>query len=214
MFIIDFDDTLFDTHQFKITMNAALASCGVKADDADWSYQSARNLPDGQFAYSHQRRADFLGTRGYDTSVIASVLKNTTTAESLQSYVLPGAPEFLQHLKALGQPLILLSLGDPNFQELKVHGTSLAVYFDRLFMVPEKKEQVIAELLAHHSPTEYWLINDKVDETAVIIQAFPTMRVVLKRSSRIRREDYETSGWPHFESLLEIQNYILEKYGK
>lgn len=214
MFIIDFDDTLFDTHQFKITMNSALASCGVNADDADWSYKAARNLPDGQYAYSHTRRAEFLATRGYDASAIVNALENITSPESLQAHLLPGAREFLEVIKAVGQPMILLSLGDPNFQELKVHGTGVEKYFDRLFMVPEKKEEVIAELLTHHSPTEYWLINDKVDETKSIAQHFPKIRVALKRSSRISLADYEESGWPHFETLAEIQNYILEKYGK
>ena len=110
--------------------------------------------------------------------------------------------------------MILLSLGDPNFQELKVRGTGVENYFDRMFMVQEKKEEVIAELLAHHSPTEYWLINDKVDETKKIVQSFPEIRVALKRSSRIALADYEESGCQHFETLTEIQTYILEKYGK
>ncbi len=214
MFIIDFDDTLFDTQQFKINMNSALAACGVNADDVDWSYKSARNLPDGQFAYSHVRRAEFLATRGYDAGAIVNALENITSVESLRVLLLPGVREFLETIKALGQPMILLSLGDPNFQELKVQGTEIAKYFDRLFMVPEKKEEVIAELLTHHSPAEYWLVNDKVDETHTIVKAFPDIRVALKRSSRIALADYKESGYQHFETLAEIQNYILEKYGK
>lgn len=214
MFIIDFDDTLFDTQQFKITMNSALASCSVNVDDAEWSYKAARNLPDGQFAYSHARRAEFLATRGYDAGAIVIALENITSPESLQAHVLPGAREFLEAIKTLHQPLILLSVGDPNFQELKVRGTGVEKYFDRLFMVSEKKEAVIAELIAAHSPVEYWLVNDKVDESLHIKNKLPNLKIVLKQSPRIARAEYENSGVPYFETLAEIQNYILEKYGK
>ncbi len=214
MFVIDFDDTLFDTQKFKDSLNKTLIDCGVSLVDADWSYQLARNLPDGQFAYSHVRRAEFLATRGYDQNLIVTALEKVMANESLLLHLLPGVHEFLQTLKDLGKQLILLSLGDPNFQELKVQGTGIAYYFDRLFMVPDKKEAVIAELLAHHSPTEYWLVNDKVNETLNIKKSFPDIRVVLKHSPQIALAEYEKSGESHFETLAEIQTYILETYGK
>lgn len=214
MFIIDFDDTLFDTHQFKLVMNSALVACGVTADDIDWSYQMARNLPDGQFVYSHVRRAELLASRGYDVNVIATALAKITAPESLATLVLPGVREFLEKIKLLGQPLILLSLGDPDFQELKVRGSGIEKYFDRLFMVQDKKEAVIAELVNNHSPAEYWLINDKVDESLAIKKSFPKIRTVLRQSPRIVQVEYEKSGLPYFEQISEIQTYILEQYGK
>ncbi len=214
MFIIDFDDTLFDTQRFKVNMHKPLLDCGVTNEDVEWSYQVARKLPDGQFAYSHARCAELLAARGYDGQKIVTELERVTTPEALQNLLLPGAIQFLETVKNFGDPLILLSAGDPIFQELKVRGSGIARFFDRLFMVSEKKEEVIAELLAHHSPTKYWLVNDKVDETHAIVKAFPDIRVVLKRSSRISLADYEESGYQHFETLAEIQNFILEKYGK
>lgn len=214
MFIIDFDDTLFDTHQFKLNMNLALSACGVSPEDIDWSYQTARNLPDGQFVYSHTRRAELLATRGYDANVIQTALAKITEPESLSTLLFPGAREFLGAVKVLSQPLILLSLGDPNFQELKVHGSGIHDYFDRMFMVQEKKEAVVAELLTHHSPAEYWLVNDKVDESLSLKKSFPDLKIVLKQSPRIALSDYETSGLPYFTTISEIQNYILEQYGK
>lgn len=214
MFIIDFDDTLFDTEQFKITMNSALVACGVTTDDIDWSYQMARNLPNGQFVYSHIRRAELLATRGYDVNAIVIALEKISAPESLSALLLPGAREFLEKIKSLEQPLILLSLGDSNFQELKVQGTGVAHYFDRLFMVQEKKEVVIAELLAHHSPAEYWLVNDKVAESLNLKKSFPDLKIVLKQSPRIALSEYKSSGLPYFATISEIQNYILEKYGK
>lgn len=208
MFIIDFDDTLFDTHRFKSTLTQALLSVGVSETDADWSYKAAYNTDDGKFAHSNKRRAEFLAMRGHDQTKVLAALEKVSEPESLQIHVLPGAIELLESLRALGQPLILLSLGDPDFQELKVRGSGVADYFDRLFMVNDTKEKVVAELLNHHQPTSYWLINDKVIESQTLAKAFPEMRVVLKKSARISEEDYKVSGYPYFENLLEIQNYV------
>lgn len=214
MFIIDFDDTLFDTEQFKLVMNQRLLACGVLVEDIDWSYQAARKLSDGQFAYSHARRAELLATRGYDGQKILKELAEITAPAALEKLVLPGAVQFLETLKSFGQPLILLSLGDPNFQELKVRGSGIEKYFDRLFMVQEKKELVIAELITNHSPVEYWLINDKVGESLVIKKIFPEIHIVLKQSPCIAQIEYEKSGLVYFEQITEIQTYILERYGK
>ena len=208
MFIIDFDDTLFDTQRFKLTLNQALVDCGVSAEDAEWSYKAAYNTEDGKFAHSNKRRAEFLAQRGHEQAKILTALEKVSEPQSLQTHLLPGAIEFLESLRALGQPLILLSLGDPDFQELKVRGSGIHDYFDRLFMVNDTKEKVVGELIAHHEPVEYWFINDKVGETLSVLTKYPQIRPLLKMSARISLDEYEKSGLLYFADLIEMSNYI------
>ncbi len=214
MFIIDFDDTLFDTHALKQAQAVVLEETGVSKEDCEWSYQAARSASDGQFTYTNDRRARLLETRGYNGDKIRNGLEETLTPTALRAGVLPGAIELLTYLRSRGQSLILLSLGDPNFQELKVKGCGLATYFDRLFMVSEKKETVIAEMITHHQPEDYWLLNDKIDESVSLSKMFPNMRIVLKHSPRYTETDYEVTGWPHFSHLSEIQSYFITHYGE
>lgn len=208
MYIIDFDDTLFDAHHFKQALNEALLDLGVSQEDVDWSYAEARRLPDGQYSYSHERRAELLVTRGYNKRKILPVLERAGSPELLESYLLPGAKHFLETLRATKQPLVLLSLGDPSFQEKKVHGTGITKYFDRLFFVSDSKQSAITELVSHHKPTEYWLINDKVQESLDLVAAFPEMRVVLRQAERIAETEYVNSGLYYFSHLNEILDHL------
>ncbi len=106
-------------------------------------------------------------------------------------------------------PLILLSAGDPIFQELKVHGTGIAHYFDRLFLVTDSKEKIITELFEHHKPTDCWFINDKVEETEKIIKKFPHIRPLLKKPNNSKL-DFKKTGIPYFGDLVEMSKYITE----
>ncbi len=207
MFIIDFDDTLFDTYAFKHARFAALAEIGVSEDQYKESYKKARNSNDGFFTYSNERHADELSTLGYERAVMLDALEKTT-GEALQSYVMPGAIDLLKALQEKQQPMILLSLGDPSFQELKVEGSGIHQYFDRKYMVEETKDQVFATLLAENEERDTWFINDKIDETLQAKKHFPNIHVALKKSPLFDKDEYTKSEIPYFETLNEIQTYV------
>lgn len=211
MFIVDFDDTLFSTHDFKSRQNQTLREVGVSEEETVQSYFDARNSNTGNFVYSNRRRAEVLALKGYDEEKIFSALEKTTTHENLKSFLLPSAIDFLSFLREQKQPMILCSLGDPNFQEIKVKGCEIEKYFDRMFMVQDTKEHVLRELFTTVHPSEtIWFFNDKVKETAGLLVHFPFLRVVLKQSDSIDVAEYEQSGLPYFKTLLEIQTYVTE----
>ncbi len=206
MFIIDFDDTLFNTHGFKLARLKSMKRLGISAQLYWQTYKNARVNNDGVFTYSDKRHAEILALMGFDEEKIFLALKKNT--EQMTKFLFPEAENFLKALKRYGQPMILLSLGDPEFQELKVKKTRVDKYFERMFMVNRTKEEVLADLFKNRGAETAWLINDKVDETQQLLFRFKDLQPVLKMSESIAMEIYTKSGLPHFPTLKEILEYV------
>lgn len=210
MHIFDFDDTLFNTTAFLQARLHALLQCGVSEEIFLDTYKQARTSPEGLATYSNERHAQMLVLRGFDEENILAALESTSTPHVLESFINEGAIECLEHIKQMGKPMILLSLGDQNFQEVKTMGSGVHTYFDRTFMVNDTKMHVLEHLLESIHPSEVWFINDKVKETKELTSVFKDMNVVLKKSPRIDEEEYKTSGYPYFDSLEDIAHYVTE----
>ncbi|MDP2655948.1 MAG: HAD hydrolase-like protein [bacterium] len=208
MIIIDFDDTLFDTQRLKHTRADALFTLGVPADLYWETYNEARRNVDGDYVYSSQRQAQLLSEHGFDIQQILNALETTTSHTSLCSFLLPFAESLLQYLQSLGQPIVLLSTGDPDFQTIKIKGSGISQYFERLILVNGSKEEALRTLFEKYDEDSTWFINDKVGETLELQSMFPKMHIVLKKSPKILLEEYIQSGLPYFEKLDEIKQYV------
>lgn len=163
MFIIDFDDTLFDTHSFK------------------------KILPD-------------LSADLYQES------------EKIKKLLFPETIFFLEFLKQTNQPLVLLTLGEDNFQKMKIDITGISTFFDLVCITADNKEEAVGEILNQFQNEEnIWFINDKIEETKKVIQFFPHLKPVLKMSPRFSLREYEKSLMPYFSSLTLIQQYVQQQ---
>lgn len=209
MFIIDFDDTLFDTQGFKEARLKALKKLGVSTALFWTTYKKARVNSDGFFTYSDIKHAEILESLGFSKDKILFGLQKIT--KRIKNFIIPGVEVFLQTIEKKSKPLILLSLGDSAFQELKVNAAGFDKYFDRIFYADRTKEQVLEELFQGKNEQKVWFINDKVDETQQLLFKFKNLLPVLKVSKSIPQEEYFKSGLPYFESLMEIGDYISDK---
>jgi len=209
MFIIDFDDTLFDTSQFKQERFMAVQSLGV--DEMVWveTYKQARKGHDGKFTYSDRRHAQFLAVKGFDEEVVYNRLFEVSSR--LEDFLFSDTINFLKFLKSTGQRLILLSLGDPDFQEFKVNGAKIHNFFDHVFFEALDKKKVIEKIFKFESAQDVWFINDKIQETKDILKNFNIIKSVLKMPKIANSADYKNSGLPYFETLTEIKEYV-ERY--
>lgn len=207
MFIIDFDDTLFDTQAFKQARLEAMKDLGV-SDELYWqTYKQAVRNHEGIFTYSNKRHAEVLAMHGFSEELVFRAFEEI----EISQFIFPDTINFLEEIKSLGQPLVLLSLGDSEFQYLKVKACGIEKYFDRVFMVDDTKEHTLRELFNLVSQDDVWFINDKVLETKDLVKIFPQLKVVLRMSPSIREEEYEMGGLPYFKTLTEIKNYVREK---
>lgn len=208
MFVIDFDDTLFQTHKFKQMRVGALKSAGVPSSVDDEIYKKARNSPDGMLTYSNIRHAEILASYGYDYDKALYVLEKTTEKEVLAGLLADGAKEFLQYLRDQGQTLVLLSLGSSEFQELKVRGCGVHELFDRMFMVHDTKEHILNELFEHIGDEAVWFVNDKIEETKKLCSKFFKLKPILKVSQLFPIDEYINSGMKYFNNFNELKEYV------
>lgn len=206
MFIVDFDDTLINTNAQKLARLELLKEIGV-SEELYWkTYNMARVNEIGQVVYSHNRHAQILKGFGFDEEKVMTL--SQSVSDRSKEFLFKDAVEFLEKIKKLGQPLILLSLGDPLIQEQRVNGAGIHRYFDRVFFVNDTKVHVVQEILEHHKPEKVWFINDKVKETLTVFSACPTLTPVLRQTPNISVEEYEASGLPFFQTLTEILHYV------
>ncbi|MBT3539182.1 HAD family hydrolase [Candidatus Parcubacteria bacterium] len=209
MFIIDFDDTLFNTHDFKYERLEAVKTLGV-SEEAYWeTYKQARNDEDGTFTYSDELHAEKLGEKKFDKEKVLEALQGVNN--KMNSFLHDGAIELLEFLKQKNKEMILLSLGQKSFQELKTRESGVYDYFDRVFMVDDTKEHILEKIFKDTKQDVALFINDKVEETKELHNAFPNMNVVLKVSDNFSVEEYKKGGFTFFKTLAEIKEYVQEK---
>lgn len=208
MFIIDFDDTLFDTQHYKRARQKALENLGISEEIFWITYKRARTNELGEMVYSDIRHAQALVHFGFDVEKVMDQFENIN--KELKKFVFDDTHFFLESLKKSGETLILLSLGDPQIQEMKVKGSGIHDYFERTFFVSDRKIHVVQNVLEHHKPEEVWFINDKVQETQEIVASFGKILPVLHQSPAIDEEEYKKSGFPYFQTLTEIFSYVKQ----
>ncbi len=205
---IDFDDTLFDTHAFKQVRLDAIKEIGV-SEDTFWStYREARGIEKGKIAtYSDELHAKLLETQGFDFQTVHEILKNVTN--HISTFVLLGAVDFLLSVQEKAGHLVILSLGDPAFNLLKMRQSGLQKYVNESIVVDETKIKVLRRMKKRFPDERRWLfINDKVTETIEIHDQFPGMNVVLRQSPSIGESEYKRAGYAHFPTLKEVSEYI------
>lgn len=207
IFFIDFDDTLFDTANFKKFLEETAAVAGVSSQDFWLSYREAREDGKGDLCYSPERQARILSGRGYGLEEIRRALSGMAK-ENIHRFVAEGAGDFLDGLKTRGHELILLSLGDEDFQRLKVEGSGLSGYFGKIFFKRTGKEKVIGEILKNGEAA--WFINDKIKENEMVARLYPSIKIAVRVPAGADGNIYREGGWPYFKTLKEILDYVRQ----
>jgi len=207
MYIIDFDDTLFNTQLFKQKRKEAIVSLGISPEDYELSYIQGYVTEQGEYCYSNQSHATALAALGHNFDDVYQALQVTTISKNLQSYLFDDTIFFLEYLKNKNKKLILLSLGAHSFQQLKSQGSGVLGFFDDIFFVQKKKEEVILEILNKHQYDDIWFINDKIEETTTIVEKHKNIKAVIKNKSDLK----EINGIPIRQSLKEVIDYIEHK---
>ncbi len=207
MFILDFDDTLFDSQAFRQSRFDAIKYIGVSKKEFQETYIEARNDSDGFFVYSNERHADSLSKIGYDKEEVLNILQGKSTS-TMQDFLFPDTLLFLEKIKSFNEPMILLSLGNSDFQKLKIKDLGIDKYFKHLYFDKKSKKNILKKIFIEYDVTSTWFINDKIEETLDLNKQFCGMCSVLKICKKFDIKEYTQSNLPHFSSLTQIAQYV------
>ncbi len=207
MIILDFDDTLFDTTEWKKYRAEALQQSGVSPELFQETYLTIRHGDDR--GYSNHAHAELLAAYGLPEKEIEKSLELTSGPEVMQRFLFPDARWFLEELRKKKEKIMLITLGDPAFQKIKLDAAGIYYFFDETYFVNHHKEKQVPEIAAQAGLGEtVWFINDVIDESRMVCEACPQLKVVLKQKEMIPDEEYVRSGFPYFKTFVEIMKYV------
>lgn len=102
--------------------------------------------------------------------------------DRMHEFVFPGVPKVLDHLKAQGWKLALLTLGEPGWQTYKVECSGLKERFDHVICTPNPKIERIADFADWPRPLIF--VNDHGGELDRLQSLLPEARMIAVRSHK------------------------------
>lgn len=179
--IFDFDYTLFDTARFKEALLGVVSACGPSRERWLETYQDVVGRNGASYDYDPDLQIEFLAKELTCSRDEVHRRLDETAARSGE-FLYPGAAEFLRRLKGRGHRLVLLTLGNPGWQELKIRAAGLEKIFDRITTVAGDKTEVLSALASPGEPAV--VINDNGLEIARMMAAVPAFKYILKRGPK------------------------------
>ena len=207
MIILDFDQTLFDTHAFKHARAKVLAEKHGVSEDLFWkTYFFARDQH--LSGYSDNSHAEALAGEGYEVDGIKESLYAVSNAS--KQFIYPGVVDGLEKLRSAGKKIMLCTFGDPAHQERVVRGTGLHAFFDRVLYTNKAKHLALAEEFSSApAPVRAWFVNDKIEETFLVKSAHAWCVPILHKPPEADESAYHDSQMLWFGSFPSIVEYLL-----
>ena len=198
--VFDFDNTLFDTERRKQLLYDMAMLHGYTQGDAKRMYDEARVVGE-KIVISLSSYISILqeyvtrDKRSFRAVDVSSLIQKMHHGDGL----LPGAKKLLLWCKTLPVEMYLLSLGVSGWQQEKVAQAGIADFFgDERIVYTDKvdngKQKSLRALFGDNFTGEQTLLfNDKPDETAALLTAFPNLLACVRQEPQDDRfvlDDY------------------------
>lgn len=208
--IIDFDDTLFDTTSLKEDLLALFGRFGISAEKFWETYRITYNQND-LASYNLWRHIDIVCQQFTNLDKKLLLFEAKEILSNGKKYLIDGAENFLQGLRNFSAPLILLSLGDAEFQKQKVKSAGVAKFFHKVIFTGRDKKEAIQPLIKD-TIGDIIFINDKINETREVTALSAQIKPILRVKKGIPVPENEQSGLPFFQRFDEMSRYIKTMY--
>lgn len=196
--IFDLDNTLIDTERIKISLDGfVMGLYGISRDQAEEIYKSARN-DRGHVVFNRETYREALQNElnrrkiEYHDGDIERFFDKV----NWKNFLLPGAIEILEYCQTKNIEIMLISLGNINWQLEKIRNVGLDHYFniksENLILTSREGEGKINALRRvlgekNKSGEGVVIVNDKPDETYAILREFNSIIALLRRETKDER---------------------------
>jgi FMN phosphatase YigB (HAD superfamily) len=169
--LIDFDGTLFNTSALKKEIFLLLSRAGFDQKQIIFAYKKACEKK----LFSYRSLLKHLPqNKTLNTSKIINLLKKIHYNNKNKLY--SDTIIFLKNIDRKKYQIILLTLGNPEFQKFKVKNTKIAKYFDALLFTKIEKWEYLPKYLSKKQ--NFVMIDDREDTIAKIGEKFPNAKAL------------------------------------
>lgn len=208
--IIDFDDTIFDTHKMMQELIGSFEKAGFTSDEFKEIYKKSKEKS-GDF--DQKTVIDLFGElRPFDKHQVAKELADLL--ERSEDFVYPDFYKFADGF--LRKELILLSFGSTEYQKIKIENSGIKNYFDKVYVTNKDKVFNLEHIYRKYASDAIVFIDDKAEEIDRVKEKFPDV-VALKmerpRGGHVKikseKADYVVNN---FAQAKKVINKITENY--
>lgn len=208
--IIDFDDTIFNTHKMMQELIESFKKAGFTSEEFKEIYKRSKEKR-GEF---DQETAIglFSELRPFDRHQVAKELSELL--ERAEDFVYPDFYKFADSF--LRKELVLLSFGSTDFQKIKIENSGLKNYFDKVYVTDKDKVFDLEHIYRKNASDVIVFIDDKAEEIDKVKEKFPDV-VALKMErpkgghvkTKSEKADYVVKN---FAQAKKVINKITENY--
>jgi|GEM_PF-6789866 len=205
MYVLDFDNTLYNTHSMVEEISKILERFGVSTNHIQKSLDLAvRGISGSDYNYTFELHKQILEEMGYENlQNLIPELENIFA----QKFIFEDTLFFLDELKKQQEKIILLTAGNENFQNKKIDNANIREYFEDIYIIKKGKEKIIQELSMQENLL--YCVNDSLYENIQIKNFVEGVKVITKfNKEKYTEEECANSKIPYFNTLTEIIQYV------
>ena len=192
--ILDFDDTIFNTHQLMSDVSAVFERVGFMRKDFFEAYRKCKEKV-GDF--NPEIIIDLLDEiKPFDK--IEAKKKINSILDNSKNFVYPDFFDFAKSFNK--KDLTLLSFGEASFQRTKIKNSGVNSFFSRVIVTQKNKIEDLEPLCEKYSEEKIFFIDDKAEQIDEVKKIFP--QIIAMKMERTR------GG--HIKMKSKLANYVVK----
>lgn len=214
--ILDFDDTIFNTHRLAKESVVIFEKFGFTEKEFWDAYQKCKKIK-GDFDLDMVVDLVFNSNKSnYPNTEDCLIDKNKIKKEmnflflKASEFIYPDLFDFVK--KFNGKDLILLSFGEINFQGMKIENSKITSFFSETIITQKNKVEDLKLICEKYGDEKIFFIDDKAEQIDKIKESLPqiiTMKMERPQGSHINTKSELTDYV--VKNLDEAKEIILEK---